>query len=677
MKKSIIAIALLLTGAAGLQAVGDLQISLQGTNVVLSWASTNSDYYLVQYSTNLSASHPWQTLTNWMPGSDGTNTVFVHSGAFQIPTASPSLLGYNDLLSAQTLGQEEISLAMRADDPNSAAPVFLYPPGFDFSGFLLYDPETQTWRSGNGFTRDNPPDPLIPGTNTNSTITVPVMYFYRVARNGVYLSGLTNGTTLSGTVSIPLEVVGVENETVAGVSLFDNGSLIKTINITSNSIPDHIDLDTRRLSNGVHNISAWIECISSDSNETNFVQFSSESSPVSVNSYNSIFYPDWLDEFGEIGNVLEIRIQSIYANKGVQIDIQDSRGTNVIHLEGITSDGSVGFVWPNLADLHNHLTNYVNDLYFSITVKFFENDRIMFDSTNDFSISESLKFRPEMIIPLPNIGVLRTRNYIDSVSKQLYRKIDPWFKNGNWVIVYQPAWYKESESELRLKSAISQHVQKAKNESLSVYPSGEEQNAFEIDFGGVQSLKQFREALYDLDMDTYDEKDLETRNFFYVGHAAAGQIGSGNNSIKVGEIEEFLATGLQSTNSHAYRFVFLYGCNTANGGLSQAFGITNAKVDLNCFRGMGLRPKAFVGWNYKHSMGNDIIKIDEDNIKFIREFSDKWNDTKSLEDVINEIGQGTNTTISSDFRSKVRKHLKIYGYYGLTYLGFNTPIIAP
>ncbi|MBO4714540.1 MAG: hypothetical protein J5672_00400, partial [Verrucomicrobia bacterium] len=71
-----------MAGAANLHAIGDLQISLQGTNVVLSWASTNSDYYLVQYSTNLHSSHPWQTLTNWMPGSDGTNTVFVHSGAF-------------------------------------------------------------------------------------------------------------------------------------------------------------------------------------------------------------------------------------------------------------------------------------------------------------------------------------------------------------------------------------------------------------------------------------------------------------------------------------------------------------------------------------------------------------------------------------------------------------------
>ncbi len=212
---------------------------------------------------------------------------------------------------------------------------------------------------------------------------------------------------------------------------------------------------------------------------------------------------------------------------------------------------------------------------------------------------------------------------------------------------------------------------------MSVYPSGEEQNAFEIDFEDVQSLKQFKEALYDLDMDTYNKKDLETRNFFYVGHAAADQIGSGNNSIKVGEIEEFLRTEVQSTNSHAYRFVFLYGCNTANGGLSQAFGIPNTKISENRFRAMGIRPKAFVGWDYKHIIGNWVVGIDYENVKFIREFSDKWDNTKSLEDVINGIAQGTNTTVYSDFRSKISDHLKIYGHYGLTYLGFNTPIIAP
>ncbi len=98
--------------------------------------------------------------------------------------------------------------------------------------------------------------------------------------------------------------------------------------------------------------------------------------------------------------------------------------------------------------MHNYQTNYVNDLYFSITVKFFEDDRFTFNSTNnDFSVNESLKFTPEMIVPFPNIDVLRTRNYIDSISKQLYRRSDPWFKNGNWVIVYQPAWRKGSISE--------------------------------------------------------------------------------------------------------------------------------------------------------------------------------------------------------------------------------------
>ena len=466
MKKSMITIALLLTGAAGLQAVGDLQISLQGTNVVLSWASTNSDYYLVQYSTNLHSSHPWQTLTNWMPGSDGTNTVFVHSGAFHIPTVSPDSLGYNDLLSAQTLNQEEVPLAMRANAPDSAAPVFLYPPGFDFSGFLLYDPVTQTWRSGNGFTRDNPPNPLNPGTNTNSTVTMPVMYFYRVGRNGVYLSGLTNGTTLSGTVSIPLEVVGIEGETVAGVSLFDNGSLIKVIDVSSNSIPDHVDLDTTRLGNGVHNITAWIECIPSYSNETNYVQMTSESSPVSLSTSNEISFPDWMDDFGEIGNRLSINAQTIYTNVPVRIDVIGSQGTNLLSLGGyIYENGEIDVGWPNLVNPFLN-TNYFHEPYFLMSINVLDGngDR----NENQFTLDSDGYIAPRIL----TVEEARRDNraVLASAIKRKFRSVDTWNTEGMWTVVYQSVG-KDYNTEDKLLTSVQNFRKKIREQNLDVFPS--------------------------------------------------------------------------------------------------------------------------------------------------------------------------------------------------------------
>jgi hypothetical protein len=103
--KKISGIALLLTVAVSAQAVEGLRVSLQDTNAILSWTSADSDFYLVQYSTNLNSNPPWQTLTNWMPGAEGTNTtLFIHEGAApdKGATASPFSTG-NELLSFRSL----------------------------------------------------------------------------------------------------------------------------------------------------------------------------------------------------------------------------------------------------------------------------------------------------------------------------------------------------------------------------------------------------------------------------------------------------------------------------------------------------------------------------------------------------------------------------------------------
>jgi len=66
---------------------------------------------------------------------------------------------------------------------------------------------------------------------------------------------------------------------------------------------------------------------------------------------------------------------------------------------------------------------------------------------------------------------------------------------------------------------------------------------------------------------------------------------------------------LKGTNMRPYRFVFLDGCNTADGDWPQAFGIPKKKgmVITDFTQKRGIRPRAFMGWNRRKVIGTDVI----------------------------------------------------------------------
>ncbi len=66
-----------------------MNISLQGDDVVLRWESRTNAVYIVQYRATLHPHDAWQTLTNFYPAAEGTNsTTFVHSNSVCWPTGS-------------------------------------------------------------------------------------------------------------------------------------------------------------------------------------------------------------------------------------------------------------------------------------------------------------------------------------------------------------------------------------------------------------------------------------------------------------------------------------------------------------------------------------------------------------------------------------------------------------
>src|SRR5207245_4627907 len=93
--------------------------------------------------------------------------------------------------------------------------------------------------------------PLSPGPSGE-----PATGFYRVVRNGVHLFGITNGATLSGTATLPVEAGYVEGDPLETAILSANGLPIADLPPLSQPFPNMIafTLDTTRLANGTYNL---------------------------------------------------------------------------------------------------------------------------------------------------------------------------------------------------------------------------------------------------------------------------------------------------------------------------------------------------------------------------------------------------------------------------------------
>jgi hypothetical protein len=89
VKKLFVALGIIVTCSVPLFAIENLTLSLQCSNVVLSWPGTVGDTYFVRCRPDLSTNSTWALLTNSYPAADGTNlTVFVHSNVVAHPDCS-------------------------------------------------------------------------------------------------------------------------------------------------------------------------------------------------------------------------------------------------------------------------------------------------------------------------------------------------------------------------------------------------------------------------------------------------------------------------------------------------------------------------------------------------------------------------------------------------------------
>lgn len=637
-------------------AIEGLQISVQCSNVFLSWPSTNDEIFIVQYRPTLDSSTPWQTLTaSWAADTATNRTVFVHSNIVQFPNCGGDsmMMSMNEsaALSAKSATDEPTEpVAVRIDDEKlSPVPLMLYPPGFDLSNFLIFDPASSEWFKGtaeltaalNSVSRDVPQPQDGDGPGDDST--PPETGFYRVVRNGVHLIGITNGMTLSGVVSIPVEV-GAEAGDLVALSVREDGSPVgNSPAVAPFDAPLHVVLDTTAMTNGVHQISGFASW-NSGGDEGSGIGVDAESPTIAVTVYNEITFPAWIEHYGELYDAVLITAQSAHTNADWYVDIYGSDAGYIGTFGGHTDDGNI-YAWWDLVGPPPTYQSYASERYFDFVVT----------TEYDDGLARAQKNGPE-----PQGAASST-----SGAKRTYRQTDNWTSKGMWVVANQQAWEGTLGSDM-LDIASDGFAGMAEGFGLTVRPTRPSGESFRIGYGDSipastrnSQWASLRSALY----------HQESRNFFYLGHGSPNGIGAGvsNRFISAFEISTNLHTlPAGQTNRHGYRFVFLYGCETASGTLPESFGIIHKEdVPGIDYANAGLTPGTFVGWNHKQSAAI-AASIFTDNAYFLQHFQYEWMNGFGVNDALNRAKNNY-----SDVGFINRSKLKVFGNWDLRPLSFN------
>ena len=462
---------------------------------------------------------------------------------------------------------------------------------------------------------------------------------------------LSDGTVLSGVVNLSVQL-GVPSGELATVTLLDGGiPVASAIHVAPFEAPDPIlTLDTAYLSNGVHSLSVyvcWIDPGDGTEDGTGAL-YEADSPAVTVTVSNEISYPDWMPQFGELGNSLLVRAQSAHANADWYLDMYDSQSNYIGTIPGTTTDGSIYVVW-NLIGPDGTLHT---DNAFEFVLRTVFDDPVMASEPLLRSFNSAAKANssgpPTASAPLP----------------PSYKVTDPWSGPGDWVVVNQQAWNGMSGSD-ELDKMTDGFVQAAQTLGLTVRPTPQNGAAYRIRYGDPNApgdWSNFRAALY----------NAHSRNLFYLGHASPIGLGAAEANPNLSELATEIGTMLHTipagqANSHKYRFVCLDGCSTACATLPKAFGITNKEdVSLSDYMAASLRPCAFAGWADDKVIGvNALNQINLDHVTFFQNFLSEWARGTPLKKAFLDAGRNPNVT------TLVTTTLKVFGYWNLGVNQFN------
>ena len=572
---------LFVAAAFRLVAIEDLKISVSSTNAVLSWPSKAGETYVVQYSARLDSTMSWATLTNGMPPASGTNrTTFVHAGIAVGSVQESGGPGPIGSPSAQVVTTSTTSTLLRH---RSRVP--LPPSPMDSQNVVSVSAQNMA------------------SVSTFSVIPTPqgALGFYRVVRSGVTILGLTNNQTAKGTISFKVEIGLPDYGTSSGVIVTDadSGASIPGLAVSANSDGYSFTWNTILTTNRLYHLKAT--AVTGD-----IAPFSEvDSATLAVTVSNSIWIPD---SYNTAGYLLTVDAQTTYHNGACRVEVYrdptmfgsnlwfyalgttDSQG----YLTFTYQDGSHGrgFTYP----LYDNQGNMLPGNQYLVVIKTAQT------SAGLAAPPAKVTNQVPVEMPWPSTNDIRTK----------------------YSIAYMPV-FGDPANGIFNALVVDSMIQ-------SVYVAAQTRD------GGLGVATGSDQDTYKLwndgDFRVWLTKDLHSptvRNLFYWGHAAPNQLGTSAATSPAGKLDlsNFDTVlrnrlGAGSTNGHPFRFVFLFGCETANGNLCEAFGIPKREhMTRRDFWNKGLRPRAFIGLKSKQIAGFAGLPNTQE-LTFIGNFFSHW-----------------------------------------------------
>ena len=475
---------------------------------------------------------------------------------------------------------------------------------------------------GTGGTPPNPEDTNDMGTNLSSSVAY--TGFYQVVRDGAYM--YVGNTNWTGTEEIPVEL-GNSFGPASTMELTDANGDPQGNSIQSPGTA--LTVDTTLMTNGVQDVS-----LSTSWMDTNGDYTESTSTPIPVNIYNEISFPNWVANYGEIGNSCAFCFTCGHTNEEWEFDVYGSDYEYIGSFDGdTTTNGTVNIEW-NLVDGDGVL--HTNDTFFvGVVTEYYQSS-----NGGDYNLEAQAQSPATHYLP-------------DSWNGQ----------HGGFVVVQQHAWESDNGAD-QLDAELDGFLGAAQGVGWNVAPPPQSGNPYGLSFDpggtGDADWSAFRTALY----------APVARNLCYFGHGGTGGFGfnPGNTnryitSTEIGATLHNIPAG--QTNAHHFRFVFCDGCSTAKGNLVDAFGIPHKEnVDGSFYGGASLRYNAFCGWPSDKLIGilSGSGYVNYEHIDFITFIQDGMllNSDSIKQAMVYASEQPSITYFNAN-------SMTIYGYWGLTF----------
>ncbi len=608
--EKLVLFAVLLVSGFSSHAITNTAIAVSGTNIILSWPSFGYESYLVQYRQTLNPGDSWSCLTNAYPANSTNRTTLTLYGAVTAPGGGGGLFaamtGSGNTYDTMAAGP----LAVPLDGSGSCAPVAIYPPGFDFTRFNIFDPFTGDAVSGADYaysplvqqtrlSQDVPlpsGDPqLLGGGSGNSS--APTTRFFRVFHIPDFLVTFS-GYTFNGPTYIPVDYAApdaavdcVDSTTVLiGGQPTDYAEFMPYVinGVTNWGVGIYFD----RLSNGTNTIQLLTTVRQSDtlSDQTPYMVFSN--APAAITIGNLITFTNWDDLIWNNTNYT-FRAQTV-ANVDWEIDIYDIYDNFVNYQTGHSSDGNIAWTW-NLYDYWGDPRNNP------------DSDPVFYPY---LTITGNLGNSAQGIGNEPNAGNSSAGRWTPPAAAT-------YPSEGAWLFAYMDNFYTDGRTNY---DYLNQYYLPAiENMEGGLFLWGITAYDYPIKFGRNYSQADRDDSWEQLTYNYLGSSDGQIRNFFYSGHGAPNAIGGDistlDSSNHITGAKGFPGSKAKLTSEtvkkaivfnpysgvHFYRFVWLDGCDTATGGFPDAWGIGKTTNNLSYYTSPAntyhMRPSSFIGWN--------------------------------------------------------------------------------